>query len=300
VSSRLQIGPIEWCLDLPTGKSLHYSRSAYDGFWFCGTAVPEFPALVSREVTVQFESRAIPSGTPLYSGGKCWAVWPTDTGLHFCAGHHGRAVARFHCEYERESGRVVLSLDPALEDPNGAICEEPLRYPMDQILSWGALASCGGLVVHAAVVVRDGVGWLLAGRSGRGKSTLSELCVQHGWHILNDDRGMVFKRDGHWRVSGTPWQGSGRFAAAGEVPLVGIAMLEQTPMNQVTPLAADQVRYSLLDVSSIPWFDEEWCEGSLTAAQCLAEEVPFFRFGFTPEVGAVEQLTALQEIGGAA
>ena len=147
------------------------------------------------------------------------------------------------------------------------------------------------MLLHAAAAVQaDGTGWVLAGRSGAGKSTLAGLCHAQGWRILNDDRVMVFRRDGGWRVAGTPWHGSGRFAEAAEVPLGGVALLAQAPENRFESLTASQARLALLDVAAVPWFAEEWSQGVLDGLDRLVREIPPVRLHFTRTAEAVRML----------
>lgn len=283
----LTIGPVRWRMYLPEGGAFACSDPVYRGFWREESFADP---LVSLDLFVHREAREIPAAEPLYCGGKNWALWEDGRDLIICSGFTGQPAPRFHCRINRDSGVVQLAMDPAREDGTN-----PLRYPIDQILSWGPLAMCGGLILHSAVAVKDGVGWVFSGRSGAGKSTLSEQCHLAGWRILNDDRVMVFKRDGRWRVAGTPWHGSGRFAEAEEVPLGGVLFIEKSARSRTVRLTEDQVRYSLLDVAAIPWFEDCWAQAALNAADRFSKEVPFYRFECTKDRSAVEALEAKAE-----
>jgi hypothetical protein len=74
--------------------------------------------------------------------------------------------------------------------------EKPYRpLPLEQALpmfEWGLNAVIGGiahqfLVVHAAVVARDGFAAILPAQSGSGKSTLCAALVHRGWRLLSDE-----------------------------------------------------------------------------------------------------------------
>lgn len=285
MSSSLQIGPLRWVLSGPAGLDVSYSDPAYDGFNDRGVS-PQ----VTIPVSVCREKASLPVGQSVYCADKNWALWEEGHDLVFCSGFVGQPSPRFHCRLNRDSGAVVLSLDPARESG-----KNPLRYPMDQILSWGPLAQCGGLILHSAVAVKDGLGWVFSGRSGAGKTTLSEQCHRAGWRILNDDRVMVFKRSGQWVVAGTPWHGSGRFALAEEVPLGGVLFIEKSHRNELVRLSEKQVRYSLLDVAAIPWFDDVWSQQALEAADQFAREASFYQFKCTKDRSAVELVDACNQ-----
>lgn len=279
MASFLQIGPLRWELDV----DVSYSDPAYDGFCFDRANEP----LVTIPVSVRLQSRKLPAGEPLYQGGKNWALWEDGRYLIICSGFFDQSVPRFYCRLDRDGSSADVFLDPAREDGSN-----PLRYPIDQILSWGPLAKCGGLILHSAVAVRDGIGWVFSGRSGAGKSTLAEQCHRAGWQILNDDRVMVFKRGGQWRVSGTPWHGSGRFAEAEEVPLGGVLFIEKSERDLAVRMDPEQVRYSLLDVAAVPWFEDSWSQAALNVADSFAREVSFFRFECTKTRSAVDAVEA--------
>jgi HprK-related kinase A len=52
------------------------------------------------------------------------------------------------------------------------------------------------LVIHAAVLEKDGHGMILPGAPGSGKSTLSAALVQRGWRLLSDEFALISPRDG--------------------------------------------------------------------------------------------------------
>jgi SynChlorMet cassette protein ScmC len=93
----------------------------------------------------------------------------------------------------------------------------------------------GGLPIHGALVEIDGIGVILAGRSGEGKSTACRRLPPH-WRVLGDDLCLVV-RDlfGQYRVHPLPtWSafgengGSGVCRSGSSVPLRAVFFLEQS------------------------------------------------------------------------
>lgn len=296
-AGHLKIGPLCWNLRVPAGCRVHYPDPAYRGFWTaCDPSDAESPASSSvagirtMPVSVQRKALAIPVTEPMYRAGLNWAIWEDGPDCVICSGFHGRERARVYCRLSHALDHAVLNLDPEGVGTDSAMWSAPLRYPLDQILSWALLSRCGGLVLHSALAVKDGLGWVFAGRSGAGKSTLSALCHARGWRILNDDRAMVFHRDGRLRVSGTPWHGSGRFAEADEVPLGGIYFLHQALQNRVEPMTESSVRLALLDVAGIPWFEDAWAQGALDAVERIARTADVAACYFTNTLSVVDVL----------
>jgi hypothetical protein len=214
--------------------------------------------------------------------------------LDFRVGLNLGAQARQGCRVAHDLSRAEIALNPEWEGTDSAIVESPLRYPLDQILSWGLLSRIGGALLHAAVAVRDGIGWVFAGHSGAGKSTLSGLCHAAGWRILNDDRVLIYPRAGEWRVAGTPWHGTGRFAEAADFPLGGLFLLQQSKSDRVEPIADSQARLDLLDVAAVPWFEDTWSQNILDGLDRLVREIPVQRFHFTKTSAAVQALVDYQ------
>lgn len=298
-AGQLTIGPVRFELRTNSAGPVRYSDPAYGGFFSSGSPAGGPEPLAVLPVDLTHPARPIPTHEPLWRGGKNWAVWEDGRDLVCCAGFTGREDARWSCRVARDLSGAELALASAADS---AALESPLVYPLDQILSWGLLSRFGGILLHASVAVRDGMGWVFTGVSGAGKSTLAGLCHAAGYRILNDDRVMVFRRDGRWKVAGTPWHGSGRFAEAAEVPLGGIFFLQQAESDRMGMISPDMARLAILDTAAVPWFEDQWSQGILDGLARLVEDVECRRFHFTKTPAAVRALEAYQlcRMGGAA
>ncbi len=284
-SSILTVGPVRFVLHGTNSQPQRYEDWAYRGF-FTGVQLQDdsCPAVVEFPVHIVHGSLPCPDGPPLFRAGSNWAVWPDDEGLLFCTGDANRETSSRAC-------RMPHALDHAVLHVAGDPVDRPLRYPLDQVLMWGLLGRCNGLLLHAAAVVRDGVGYVLAGRSGAGKSTLSGFCHDQGWEILNDDRVIVHPdAQGNWQVSGTPWHGSGCYACNRTVPLRGIYVLAQDTRDAAMAISRRDARFALMDVASIAWFSPSWSQAALDTLARVCAGVPVCRLHFTRSASAVECL----------
>jgi hypothetical protein len=98
----------------------------------------------------------------------------------------------FHLQYNPE-GSILSCIDTArsgaayyhVPDPT-ALPDYEVCTPMRMLFNWHCDA-VGALMVHAAAVGVDGVGVLIVGRSGAGKSTTSLQCLASGMDYLGDD-----------------------------------------------------------------------------------------------------------------
>lgn len=77
-------------------------------------------------------------------------------------------------------------------------------YPLDQafpMFEWGlnwciAMSAHDYLMLHSAVVERDGCAVVLPAQPGSGKSTLCAALVGRGWRLLSDELGILRHEDG--------------------------------------------------------------------------------------------------------
>ena len=112
------------------------------------------------------------------------------------------------------------------------------EYAVDsflRILYSLALVEAGGLIVHAASLVRRNRAFLFCGRSGAGKTTVARL--SRDATLLTDELSIVRLTEGGVHCHGTPFWGE--LARAGEdraAPLQGIYFLHHGPHHVVERL----------------------------------------------------------------
>jgi len=119
----------------------------------------------------------------------------------------------------------------------------------------------GGLLVHGALAEWNGVGVILAGPGGVGKTTASKR-LPRPWHSLSDDTTLIVKSpDGaYWAHPWPTWsqyrQGdtSGSWDVQAAVKLKAIFMLTQARKNGVALLPTRQAISELVDVSGQTFF----------------------------------------------
>jgi hypothetical protein len=167
----------------------------------------------------------------------------------------------------------------------------PLAYPLDQVLIIHLLPRFGGILVHAAGIVDDsGKGWLCAGRSGAGKTTISLAADRAGRRVLSDDRVIVRDCGGEFRIYGTPWPGDGGFARNESAPLAGVRFITKSDRNATVPLTAAAAAARLFPVCSIPWYDRECADRCVELLDRLVSTVPCAVLECTPDERAVQAL----------
>jgi len=94
----------------------------------------------------------------------------------------------------------------AILTPEFAADISAVRYSFIEALPQILLGGRDYVAIHAACVVKDGIGTLLCASSGMGKSTLAFACLDLGYQILAEDVVQVQIMDGGIRLWGIPWK----------------------------------------------------------------------------------------------
>lgn len=144
------------------------------------------------------------------------------------------------------------------------------------------------LCLHASCVETNLGGLLFSGVSGIGKSTQAELwCKHRGARQINGDRPILSRDKDHWLAWGSPYAGSSNCHINDSCGVSAILLLEQKnecSLQRLTPAQAFKGIWTGLTVHS---YDPSFVEKASALAVALAEEVPVFRFGCTPNEDAV-------------
>ncbi len=98
--------------------------------------------------------------------------------------------------------------------------------------AWRAFEE-GGVLLHAASLVRRGSAYLFMGASGSGKSTLA--AISREGKVLSDDLSLVRRLPEGFRVAGTPFRGTyqGGEPIRGFFPVGGIYRIFKAGVNRV-------------------------------------------------------------------
>lgn len=165
----------------------------------------------------------------------------------------------------------------------------PLSYPFDQALMINLLSLGRGVLIHTCGTNYQGQGLLFVGASGSGKTTIANL-----WNndmdvkILNDDRIVIRKKEGVFRIYGTPWHGTGKFSSPDSAPLKKIYFLKHSKKNKIKPLDNIQATTKLLATSFSTFWDKKGMSFTLEFCAELAKEIPCYELGFIPDKSMVD------------
>ena len=190
-------------------------------------------------------------------------------------------IARFRPSIET----VTIFCDEQLATWKDGNCfiDNPIRYPLDQVLLMLYLAEKGGSILHAAGIAIHGKGYIFPGRSGAGKSTLSRFFkASPTARLLSDDRVVARISGRNISVYGTPWPGEEGVAENACVPLSGIFFLSHGKQNAVKEITGRDALERLMPIISIPWFDKKSLLSSLSLCEDLVLNIPSYELTFKP------------------
>ena len=142
-----------------------------------------------------------------------------------------------------------------------------------------------GIFTHAiGVKDLDGRGLLFAGKSGAGKSTTARI-----WHknskamVLNDDRIIVRKTNGKFRIYGSPWHGEFSDYLASRIDdaaLKRIFFIHHAKENAARPIGTHEAFVSLYPALFPPFWDKTCLDNAAAFSHELLENVACYSLGF--------------------
>ena len=219
----------------------------------------------------------------------CWQskrfreVWPRALGDPSCRVVSGVA------------GQCLLALDPCRRRaevfiPRGGVVFYPLAYVIRtsiKVVCALLLEQYEGFLLHASGVAVDGQGYLFAGASGAGKTTVARKLSGRA-AVLADDA-VAVRWDGRgFRAYATPWNmdvvrlGTSQATKEG-VPLAAILHLQQSQFDGILVLPSSLAGAKLIAqiMPGLNWFGSRQVQHLLDLSVQLSEEVPGYDLHFT-------------------
>lgn len=145
------------------------------------------------------------------------------------------------------------------------------------------------LEMHAAVVVKDGRGFLFLGKSGTGKSTHARQWLQafdDAW-LLNDDNPILRVMDnGEVRVFGSPWSGKTPCYKNESAPVEAIVKLSQAPKNTLRRLRLPEAYAYILSSASGLKTERNMADAIYETIRAIVLSTPCYHLDCLPNTDA--------------
>jgi len=207
--------------------------------------------------------------------------------------YQGKSAIKIFEKFEGLQRTLILSprLDKAelFFSASDSRFMNPFFGPTLELLMINCLAREKGVILHTCGIAQDGNGTLFAGESGTGKSTMAGMWSQeNGTEVLSDDRAVVRKKDGEFRMYGTPWHGEAKFGSPQSARLDKIFFIRHGDTNSVRKIkGAEMVQY-LLTCSFPPYWDSAGMKFTLEFFSEMTAVVPCYELFFTPNTSVIE------------
>lgn len=170
---------------------------------------------------------------------------------------------------------------------------DPLEYPLGQVLMVSLLSRGRGLMFHALGIEHRGNGYLFAGNSGQGKSTMANLWGAKA-RILNDDRVIVRFLDGQFWLYSTPWHGTLPDLSVARAPLNKIFVLSRGQENHSRPLTQAEAICFLLQRAFPPLWSRDGMAFTMDFLAQLVPAVPCYELAFVPQESVVDFIECMK------
>ena len=147
------------------------------------------------------------------------------------------------------------------------------------------------LLVHSSVVENNSKGYMFLGVSGQGKSTHSDMWVNHipGSTLINDDNPVIrIAADGTPIVYGSPWSGKRPIYKNVHYPIGGFASIEQEKENRIHKESIPVAFGILLSSCSTMKFDKDIHIKICGTVSKVLERVPVHTLYCRPDKEAAE------------
>jgi len=209
--------------------------------------------------------------------------------------HDGTSVIRMFREHDGLDRYLVLPdhmrhATLYFTHENGRFLD-PFFGPTLELLMINYLARGKGVMIHACGVELNGKGYLFAGESGAGKSTIANLwAAENDVLVLSDDRTVVRPRGKDIWMYGTPWHGEARYGSPQGVKLDGIFFLQHGKKNSARKIANSKSVVSLLQASFSPHWDKPGMDFTMSFLDELVQTVGCRQLSFKPEKSAIDYL----------
>ena len=179
------------------------------------------------------------------------------------------------------SDRAILWINPNV----GLQCVEIFFRVVTAI----RIFSLGGVMFHAAGIVRNQLGYIFTGYSGAGKTTVCRL--SEGCTVLNDDLIILSPVESGWQISATPFTNLTQVrSGSGTAPLHKILFLKQDKNHHLEDVPNSKAVAELL--THVPVISHSPLHISSLVSRCvdIIHTTPAKELHFLPDKGFWELL----------
>lgn len=218
-----------------------------------------------------------------------WKLYDTDAGLAIESLHTFTLQPRVRAVVSDDYRKVRAWVLPEYLGGQVGWCPMYLFNPVVEVCFLTKLAHEGGLLLHAAGLVSQEHGCVFTGPSGAGKSTIAQIFADRQASVLSDERIVLRFQNGGTTIYGSPWIGSGEYAANASAPLTDLYVIKHAQdRHHIASLPPSTAVSQLLQQSFLPQWDSAGMEHTLDFLVSLVTKVPCRSLAFLPQPDIVD------------
>ncbi|GKS58151.1 hypothetical protein YTPLAS18_16780 [Nitrospira sp.] len=253
-----------------------------------------------RSVDLRVDLELVPNlpagngGTLRFDAGHgLWRLFETEAGLMLESLHTATHQPRARALVSQDYRTVRAWMLPEPFDGEVGWCPMYLFNPLIEVCFVSRLALDHGVLLHASGLLHRGHGFAFVGPSGAGKSTIARWFAAAGAKVLSDERILLRRRNGAIDIWGTPWVGSGEFAANARGELTSLYTIAHGNGHHVFhALQPGQVLPILIQQTILPQWDRGLMERTLDTLEALASTMPCDRLAALNRADVVDVVHA--------
>ena len=209
-----------------------------------------------------------------------WTIYEADGGICIHVNDSEELTRLQHIAFYQEEQQEWTIYSDLNEEQE----LESLRYPMLPLILYYLTTKTESLLVHASGVFDGEHGRIFSGFSGVGKSTMAGLWQASGAEVINDDRLMLRKIDGHWWMYNTPMYYSD---APKKAPLDFIYLPFHHPENTYERGNGIQMSMRFMAHCIQHGYHAAHVQWHLDQLLDISKEIPITRLGVVPNVEVI-------------
>jgi hypothetical protein len=171
-----------------------------------------------------------------------------------------------------------------------------LEYPLADLAVSGHInINKLGVILHSACVSIKGNGYLFAGVSGAGKSTISEIWRKDSEaEVSTDERVLIREINDDLWAFGTPWHGTSEIHKNIGVPIEKIFFIKHGKANRASPISKTDAANRLM-VRCFPTFwNKEGMQFAVDFCSLVAEKKECFELEFIADESVTAYVKSLK------
>ena len=165
--------------------------------------------------------------------------------------------------------------------------KDPLEYPLDGLLLYYLTVRSGDIFIHGSGVKINSRGYLFAGVSGKGKTTIAQLWDEAGALVIHDDRLIIRNVNDRFVMYNTPVYNNETQRSS---PIDKIFLIDHGTENKIVPTGKSEA-LSLVMANCIQHLWDPSIIESLTEALVkLTSETDIRRLFFKPDKSVISYI----------